>query len=140
MALRDDLLPVFENARTLIDGFGLRTTRVIVRVRTWTGGPDGAQVGLGTYTDSDMEIIPSPRVRVSNEGEVIVDRITPAFAGGGYTVAQLNPAPTLTAGQRVIYILIGPNGTREFYGASVEIRKNFGYALRMMDLDRVVPD
>lgn len=140
MTLRDDLLPVFGDARALIDDFGLRTTRVIIRTRTWTGGPDGKQVGLGTYTDSDLEILPRPRVRTNREGELVVDRITPAYAGGGYTLAQLNPLPNLTDGQEVKYILIGPNGTKQFCGVEVESRKNFGYSIRMMDLDRAVPD
>lgn len=94
---------------------------------------------MGTYTDSDLVITPPPRIKEDN-GEITADRITPSHSGGGYTVGQLNPTPTLTAGQEVLYIVTGPNGAKEYAIVEVNLRKNFGYELRLVSLDRVVPD
>jgi hypothetical protein len=94
--LRDELLETFNDVRGLINDLGLRRYVVIVRMRTWSGG----DVGLGTATNADVILTPTPRVRVLREAEVAssggtyrtgdyrVDKITPAYAiPGSVTVA-----------------------------------------------------
>lgn len=132
--LRDGLLPVFESARTLIDGLGLRTTRVIRRTKTWSGG----QVGLGTLTTTDVELAPRPKVRDAGPGQVVVGPITPAFAGGGYDHDDLVPAQT--DAQDVIWVLIGADGEeRPYRWAGTDSRRAFRYMLTLQELDREDP-
>lgn len=134
MALRDGLLPVFDSARTLIDNLGLRTTRVIRRTRTWSG----AEVGLGTVTTTDLELVPRPKVRDAGPGLVTVGPITPAFASGGYDADDL--APSQTAAQDVVWILIGADGTETAYRwHGSDSRLAFRYMLTLQELDRQDP-
>jgi hypothetical protein len=120
-------------------GFDLRTSILTIRTRTWTGGDNGAEVRLGTSTDSDLVLVPRPKLTPIDGGGFLVGPITPQSATGGYTVAQLNPLPTLTAGQEVLYILSGPAG--DYYYTLVEIQhhKAFRYMLKLAPLDRAVP-
>lgn len=135
MTLRDDLLPVFNGARQLIQDLGLRQTRVIRRIRTWSAG----EVGLGALTVSDFEFTPRPKVENRGNGIVLVSKVTPDYSGGGYTLDEIRP--TLTAGQDLIYILIGPDGGEHPYQlVEVNPRKNFGYSFELLDLDRTQPD
>jgi len=113
------ILPSIDAARQTVQNLGFRLTRVILRVRTWTG----ATIGVGTFTDVDTEIIPRPRVRqqiagkdaymplnqnytnagLIYEGQLKVDRITTTI-----TVAQLESAPS--ENQRGYVILQGADG------------------------------
>ena len=132
--LRTGLLPVFDSARTLIDNLGLRTTRVIRRTKAWSGG----QVGLGTLTTTDIELVPRPKVRDAGPGMVTVGPITPAFAGGGYDADDLKPSET--ASQDVIWILIGADGEETPYRlAGSDSRRAFRYMLTLQELDREDP-
>ena len=56
--LRDDLIPVFDEGRQIVDDLGLRQQTVVVRTRVW----DGGEVGLGTATDTDLTLSPTPKV------------------------------------------------------------------------------
>jgi len=135
VTLRSSLLPVFESARTLIEDLGLRQTRVIKRIRLWSGG----EVGLGAVEVTDTEIEPRPKVENRGNGSVLVSKITPSYSGGGYTAEDLRP--TLGAGEDFVYILIGPDGIEHPYQlVEVNPRRNFGYELELIDLDRARPD
>jgi hypothetical protein len=130
VTLRDGLLPVFESARTLIDNLGLRTTRVIRRTRTWSGG----EVGLGDLVETDLELAPRPKVRNGGPGLVIVGPVTPEYAGGGYGPDDL--APDQTAAQEVIWILVGADGEEMPYRwAATDSRRAFRYMLTLAALD-----
>jgi hypothetical protein len=102
---RESVLAAVNAARTAINvpEVGLRPTAVTLRTRTWSGGRNG----VGSATDVDLPITPTPRVRSLSAREVVasagryspgdiaIEEITPAYPAtafgpaGGYTVAQL---------------------------------------------------
>lgn len=59
MTLRDDVIPVIDEARELVDDLGLRLCTVQTRLRTWTGSVPGD----GSSSDVDTDIEPTPKVR-----------------------------------------------------------------------------
>jgi hypothetical protein len=140
VSLRDDLLPVVNDGRQIIDDLGFRTHTVTVRTRTWAG----ARPGLPTptsYTDSVLALTPAPRVRqVSSQevaqsggflstGDVRIDRITPQYAGGGYTPDQLDPSLGGTAANvEVVYRLTGPLAA-DYTIKSANYDRALGYSL-----------
>jgi hypothetical protein len=137
MSLRDDLLPVFDDARTLIDGLGLRTSRVILRTRSW----DGGSVRMGDYSDTDLELVPRPKVREASPGRITVGPITPTYPGGGYTAAQLFPDDTLEGNEERMWIVIGLDGEeREYRVASIDSRRAFRLMFDLESLSRPDPD
>lgn len=92
MTLAADLIPVVDNARTLIQNLGFRTKAVVVRTTTRAGTGLSA---IGTETHSDLTLTPWPRVRrvlsvearsagLYEVGDYIIDRISAT-----YTEAQL---------------------------------------------------
>lgn len=139
MTFRTTLLNTVERVRRIpYERFDVRTATVTRRVRTWTGGDSGAEVRLGTSTDDDVELLPRPHVReVNGDQELTVGPITPSCTAGGYTVEQLNP--TLTAGQELIYVVVGANGTRTYALASLDTSRAFTYMLRLQGLERATP-
>jgi len=92
MTLRDDLQPVIDDARQLVEDLGLRPYTVTVRKTIWSG----AEPGLGTATYEDLELEPAPKVREPTahhvfaapgryeKGDLLVSRIS-----RDYTEAQL---------------------------------------------------
>ena len=131
--LRDDLLPIVQDGRALIQDFGLRQSRVVIRTRTWSTG----KTRSGTYTDVDLELLPRPRIKETGDEALNVDRVTPQNTSGGYTVAQLNPPDT--AGVEIIYVVTAPNGTKDYRLASIEDKGNFGYSMVLIPLNRPRP-
>ena len=135
MSLREDLLPVFRvAARQLVQDLGFRTSRSIIRTRTWSGGA----VGKGTPTVSDLELLPRPKLIEDGQRSITLTKITPSHSTGGYTVAQLNPA--LTAGVESYVVTIGPDSVERRW-AVVELSKarNFTYELKLAALTRAIP-
>jgi hypothetical protein len=133
MALRDDLLPVFGDARQLIQDLGLRTHRLYFRTRTWTGG----RAGKGDPTDVDVELLPRPKIRETESGYTVTG-ITPTYAGGGYTVDQLRILES--PGVEKFYVVVKPNGESVECGLdsghdAVDTGKNFNWSLRLVSLD-----
>jgi hypothetical protein len=95
VTLAADLIPVVDDARTLIEGLGFRVRSVVVRTTTRAGT---GVLAVGTETHSDVTLTPRPRVRrmLQNEsragglyeaGDLIVDRISAT-----YTRGQLEPS------------------------------------------------
>jgi hypothetical protein len=137
MSLRDDLLPVFDDARTLIDELGLRTSRVILRTRSW----DGGSVRMGDADDTDLELVPRPKVRESAPGYITVGPITPTYPGGGYTAEQLFPENTLEENEERFWVVIGLDGEERSYRvASIDSRRAFRLMFTLQALDRPDPD
>lgn len=135
--LRVGLLPVFDSARTLIDDLGLRTSRVILRTRTW----DGGSVRMGDPTDEDLELNPRPKVRDIAPGRLAVGPITPSYAGGGYTPAQLFPDDTLDADEERFWVVIGLDGEeREYRVSSIDSRRAFRLMFELESLHHPDPD
>lgn len=155
MSLRDDLLPVFDDTRGVIEDLGLRRFSVTLRRRTWSGG----SVGAGVPTNDDIVISPTPRVRFKSPfaaqmsgiltagGKIedryfAIDKITPAWSdnglSGGYTPDQL----TMKVGPDVqnveaIVVLLGDDGTAiECVQVTFEEDLSFGYSMVVQDTDR----
>lgn len=128
--LRDDLLPVLRDGRQLIQDFGLRPYRLIVRTRTWSGG----SVRMGTSTDSDLEILPRPKVEETNgDKELRVSKIDL----GLYTSSQL--VPTDSAAVEWYYVVIGPNGSHDYTCSHIDTSPRFGFSMQLTALDRSRP-
>jgi hypothetical protein len=138
VALREDVLPVFLGARQLIQDLGLRTHRVIVRTYSYAGG----QANRGARSVlSDVELLPRPKVRETDDGYEIT-KITPQTIGGGYTPADLNPAHV--NGRIVVFVIVDPAGVeRECLFApghtALSTDRNFGYSLRVVHRERINP-
>ena len=136
MSLRDELLPVVNDARALVDELGLRLFDVRVEVRAWSG----PRVGSGVLTTlSTLSLDPRPRVRdvsareVASSGGTLrsgdrrITGITPAHTGGGYTPEQLRPA--ITGPQERVYVLTGADGTSEWELVDASFDRPFGHEL-----------
>jgi hypothetical protein len=139
--LRESLLPVFANvARKIPADLGLRTNTVKVRWRTWTGGADGPEVHVGTYTDVDLTITPAPKLTF-REDMRLDTVVTPAFSGGGYTPEQINPSKDdLDPGVEHLWVIVSPDGVERLYRvASFNQRRAFGYYLTLEPLDATAP-
>lgn len=124
--------------RDVIQQLGLRPTITTIRTRTWSG----ADVFLGSYTDSDLVIVPYPKVTITSQTDVDVGPIVPSFSGGGYTPEQLNPIAYLGTAQQsveVIYRLDGPAGVYEYTCFALETRRPFRYVLKLRSLNRSQP-
>jgi hypothetical protein len=135
MTLRDDLLPALNDARAICDEFGLRQNAVDVIVRTWASGEIGVpetQIAGVDYVDQKIRLVPNPKVRRLTQREIassggryedadlIVGPMTPAFAGGGNSTAQLDPLE-LQPGVELIYVLSGPNAGEH---AAIDVRRD----------------
>lgn len=138
MALRDDLLPIFYEARQMIQDFGLRTHRVLLRTYQWSG----SRANSGDQSVTDVEILPRPRVRETADGYT-VDKITPETTLGGYTVEDL--VPVQNARRQLVFVVVDPDGNeRECLPVpgvnSVATDRNFGYSLTLrLKTPRVSP-
>jgi hypothetical protein len=119
-------------------GFDVHTSRVIVRSRLYPTAPGGRDVGLGTPTVTDLEILPRPKVRDAGNQRLRVSLIIPQNANGGYTPAQLKPADA--DGFEYFYLVIGPDGTERGYTLEeIDTRKPFFYEVELAPLDRKIP-
>lgn len=134
MTLRDSTLPALNGVRAVVSALGLRTSRVVVRTVTWSGG----STKLGTATTSDLVITPDPKVTETDNGQgLIVQYITPAHDGGGYTVAQLRPSDA--AGTESFYLVTGDNGTYPYALVDIDSTAPLHYTLRLRKLERTDP-
>lgn len=74
--------------KVLVDSTQKRVHRVYVRTRTWSG----TRIGAGTATDSDLELVPRPKVRVPEPrattappgqfevGDLVVSKISATYS------------------------------------------------------------
>lgn len=132
--LRDSTLPALNSVRAVVSALGLRTSRVVVRTVTWSGG----STKLGTPTTSDLVISPDPKVSETDGGQgLLVQYITPAHAGGGYTVEQLRPADV--TGTETYYVVTGDNGTYPYALVDIDSTAPLHYTLRLRKLERTDP-
>lgn len=116
MTLRDDLLPLINEIRSIPGQLGLRPYSVAIVIGTWSG----TYVGRGSEDTETAEITEAngqpPKVRFPNDeqialgnlgkGDAIVGPITPDHSGGGTPLSDLVPA--VQSGQTVHAILTGP--------------------------------
>lgn len=141
MSLRTDLLPVMADCRGIIDDLGFRTCRVAIVTRTWTGGRPGYP-DAQAYTDSTTAITPSPRVRIVSsreisqsgglyqDGDVRVDKITPAFSTGGYSQAQVAPSPDSEAVEVFYFVTGAITGTFALVSSSFDRALGYSVVIR----------
>lgn len=139
MSFRTDLLAGIDAIRAIAgpDGFDIRTNRLTIRKRTWSGG----RLSLGTATDVDLVLLGHYPIKyvdahevhssggVLELGDILVDHITPSDGTIGYTPTHLRP-PITSNSQELIYILTGAHVGE--YGL-VEIRtyRPFTYQLAL---------
>lgn len=134
MALRDDLLPVIDSARQLVQDFGLRQVRVWMRRGQW----DGGEIHLGELVNGDTEIVPRPKV-VEQGPRLRVTKVTPAFTGGGFSPSDLQPS--VEAAADFHFVVMKPDGAlRAYYLADISTEKNFSYELTLAPIDATSPD
>lgn len=132
--LRDAILPALNGVRAVVADLGLRTSRVVVRTVTWSGG----STKLGTTGTVDLVLTPDPKVREIDGGQgLLVEYVTPSHAGGGYTVEQLRPADV--AGTETFYVVTGDNGTYPYALVDIDSTAPLHYTLRLRKLERTDP-
>jgi hypothetical protein len=135
MAFRDDLLPIVSAIRAIPTTYGVRQHEVVIRTTTWATADR-----LGTPTVANLTITPRPKVREAANGrELLVGPITPNHSGGGYTVAQLNPDATNAPNVDSVYLVTGPNGTREYECIDITTDRGYQYMLRLVASERKAP-
>lgn len=118
MTLRDDLLPIMHDTRQIMQDLGFRTNTLAIITRVWSGEIGDTDAGFDDGTP--VVIAPLPRIRQLSSkevassggqyemGDVRIDKITPAFSGGGYTPEQIAPEiPPGTTDTEVIYRITG---------------------------------
>lgn len=148
MSFRDDILEgVVDPLRYLPDTtFGLRTFKVSLVRREWQPlGSLPAKINVGTYSDTITVLRPRPKVReadgISASGQLIVDKITPKNASGGYTPNEL--VPPSEPGVEFFWLVEGPfaNGpsVQEFKVVNIDTGKPFSYKVTLQSRNRKTP-
>ena len=138
MTLRDDLLPVFDEVRPLLDELGFRLYTITMRLSTWDGGRPG--LGAESYSESFLTLdAAGSKVKVKrmstqaaiaggyNEGSYLVGPFTPEHDGYGRTFAYLDP-PLSSPASEVLYHLEGPE-VDGWFRKRDSYARTFGYYL-----------
>lgn len=148
MGFREDILAgVVDPLRYLPDTtFGLRTFKVTLVRREWQAlGSLAPEVGQGTFVDVENVIRPRPKVReaggISSAGQLVVDKITPKNANGGYEPSDLLPEPE--AGVEFFWKVEGPFAkgatVQEFEVVGIDTGKPFTYKVTLQSRNRTNP-
>ncbi len=138
---REEYLEITHLVRSIPSdpAFDILTTRVVVRTRTWTGGTTN-RVNQGTPTNVDVEILPRPRVRESGDGIVIIDRIQPKSALGGYEPTDLVLANPIAANVERFWLLTAADGvTRKYVNSRLVTDKALHYGVELSGRDLRYP-
>lgn len=116
---RDAFLKIAAKIRKIPSSgaFDILTSRVFVRVRTWTGTTEGPEARAGAVATSDVEVLPRPRVRHLAPGSVKIGPIQPFCSVGGVLLADLLNAKDVKGTERVIFKIIDPLGNTRQYVA-----------------------
>lgn len=136
---REALLVTVNNLRYLPSlSFDIRTFRVYLVTRTWSGGSPN----MGDMTDTIVEILPRPKVREQADGaSIIVGPITPSNVAGGYTPSQLFPADSSTT--EFFWRVDGPfaNGQTsvKYKPVHIDTSKAFSYTVTCESLEKARP-
>lgn len=120
----DGFRRIADRVRAVRETLGQAPTSVTIRVESWSGG----ELGSGTNTPTDTVIAPVPKVtRLSDVPSYYATGIlgaatgdskarlyeigpmTTSYAGGGYTAEQLAPPASTARGERLVYLLSGPD-------------------------------
>lgn len=141
MTLREDVLPIVEVGRQIIDDLGFRVFTTEILTRTWSGG----KVGAGTCSDSTEQILPNPKVVEKDSGKkLLIGPITPSYtigSGGGYTPERLRPPDA--NGVQVKWKITGPfsSGHASAIGVvtDVDTSKPLRYMVTLTVTEREAP-
>ncbi len=138
MSLRLNLLAIIDQARQIAGplGLDLRTNRLTIRTRTWSGNV----LGEGTPTDVDLVLPGHYPIRYVSAAEILnsggqyeigdlaVDHITPSDgAGVGYTPTELKPLVTAD-NVELIYLIVGAHAG-EYVVKTLETYRPFSFRL-----------
>jgi hypothetical protein len=120
MSLKDDLLPIVDDARGIAGELGFRPYQVWVRKAEYTGAHTSLSVGTRTVTETRLLVGgQDPKVRevtrkdlVAGTAELVdaeyeIGPLTPEFAGGGVSENTINPDKT-SSRIEVTFLLKGP--------------------------------
>lgn len=108
MSLRDDLIPVVDDARGLVAELGLRPRSVAHVVRSWSGG----KLGSGTLSETGIVLTPTPRVAQVSErmaglggiyeaGDLLVTQVSARYEDAWLRGSELG------AGEELLYEVDG---------------------------------
>jgi hypothetical protein len=146
MTLRDNCLPIFENARVLLDNLGFRRYDVLLRVIDWSGATTGK--GTKTTLDTPLVIQQTHRIKVRrltsqdilasggkySDGDYRVGPITPIYIDvngqtGGQLVDYFDPDKSLTSKREFYFRLTGPGMDlgKWFKKIDQQVDTNFSY-------------
>lgn len=132
--LSDDILPIVDDAWTLVDDLGFSPNSITIRTRTWSGG----EVQVGDPTVSDLVLEPNPPTKeIGGDKILLVGPITPTHSAGGYSYAQLRPSDV--AGTEYYYIVTGNNGANRYALKSIDTSESFEMMLVLEALERRMP-
>ena len=95
--------------------FDILTSRVFVRVRTWTGTTEGAEVRAGDVTTTDTEILPRPRVRHVSPGMIRIGPIQSLCSVGGVLLSDLVSVTDVAGVERPLILIVDPLGNSQHY-------------------------
>jgi hypothetical protein len=117
-SLRDELLPVVDEARAIAGELGFRPYQVWLRTVKYSG----TRVGEGTATVTEKRLLvggKDPKVQIRKSADVVagtpefqeitydVGPLTPQFAGGGTDINDIGPDNTGVPTE-VFFVLKGP--------------------------------
>lgn len=114
--VRDDLIPVVDEARGILDELGFRRVAVIVRRRVWSGG----EPGRGEPADTDTVLMPKPKVlreaprwAYAEPGRWEAGDVELRGVSVTYTEADLGAGPT-HPGTEYLWLLDNGESTSEY--------------------------
>lgn len=148
--LRDDVLPIIDDGRALMDELGFRRFDITLRTVAWSGD----RVGLGTATTTDTALTLEPsgsRINVKRvsqhdvvasgglyqDGDYTVGPITPTYTGGGHAVVDFDPAVGANPTE-VSFKLVGqglPSAGAWFRKVAQQVDGNFRYSFTLRALN-----
>lgn len=125
-----------------MDDLGFRTSDVSVVTRLWPSGRRGDPDETSFIDTAILPLInPRPKVRqVSSreiagsggtyqDGDLRVDKLTPKFAAGGYTINELAPISP-DEGTEILYVVTGPLAG-EYHRINSNADRALGYSLTL---------
>lgn len=136
--LRENVLPVVNTGRQIVDDLGFRLFTVAIVARTW----DSGKARVGDPTDSTVTLSPSPKVKENDDGvTLIIGPITPEFSSGGYDPDDLRPADV--AGAETYWTVTGPfasgYATAKCVPVHIDTSKPLRYMVTVKILERRLP-
>lgn len=118
MSLKNDLLPIVDDLRSIAGELGFRPYQVWVRKTEYAG----SRVGLGARTITETRLLvggQDPKVKEVSRKDMVagtqelvdaeyeIGPLTPSFAGGGVSENTINPEKSATPTE-VSFLLKGP--------------------------------